>query len=211
MTPHRLKSPPMLDPRWLASIGHARHAATVGAGGTIELAGETLRFENPAEAPPAGAAVRVWLGRWFYCATQAELDEAERARETAREEEKRRRREELNRYRQEAETFNARVRLPVAWDVGIKDVLSGLTETSLGDGRNRKTVKHVLLLEPLQVGRLKRKARDFLCSISAARNGKRWSGQTIDRAVDGDGNEYAPAITCKSCLQLAARLAPTQP
>jgi hypothetical protein len=86
--------------------------------------------------------------------------------------------------------------------------LQPLTENSWGDGRNRRTVDHILLLEPLQVGRLKRRERDFLCSSSAARNGKRWSGQVIDRAIDGYGNEYPPAVTCQTCLRLAERLLP---
>ena len=206
MTTHRLLSPPFLDPRWMAGIGHARRASTVNPDGTVNLAGETLRFETPSEAPPPGTPVQVWLGRWFYCATQADLDEAERAQKAAMEEKERQDRERRNRRRQEAEAFNAQIRLPVKWDTGIKDVLSGLTETSWGDGRNRRTVEHILLLEPLRVGRLKRQANDFLCSSSAPRNGKRWSGQVIDRAHDGDGNEYAPQVTCKACLQIAARL-----
>jgi hypothetical protein len=93
----------------------------------------------------------------------------------------------------------------VAWDVGIKDVLSGLSETSWGDGRSAATVEHVYLLEPLTAGRLVRQAGDFLCTAAAGTNGKRWSSKVIERAHDGDGQPYRPRPTCKACLALAKR------
>ena len=47
---------------------------------------------------------------------------------------------------------------------GKKDVISGLTENSWGDGQKANTVYHVYLKEPLHDGRLYRSAGDFLCS-----------------------------------------------
>lgn len=91
------------------------------------------------------------------------------------------------------------------WDVGIKDVLSGLSQTSFGDGRNRATVEHIYLLEPLQAGRLARKAGDFLCTAASGSNGKRWSSKVIERSHDGDGLPYQPKVSCRACLAAAER------
>jgi hypothetical protein len=47
---------------------------------------------------------------------------------------------------------------------------------------------------------------DFLCSSSKASNGKRWSDQTADLWVDGDGKAFQPPVTCKKCLDIAYRI-----
>jgi hypothetical protein len=48
-------------------------------------------------------------------------------------------------------------------------VLSGLSANSWGDGSRRNTVYHVVLQEPLHVGRLKRSTGDLLCSTNRGR------------------------------------------
>lgn len=41
-------------------------------------------------------------------------------------------------------------KLPFKYDIAIKPVLSGLSENSWGDGTNRRTVEHIILLEDFQ-------------------------------------------------------------
>ena len=105
----------------------------------------------------------------------------------------------------EANGFNGRICIPVNWDVAIRDVLSGLQENSMGDGRNAATVEHILLLEPLACGRLKRGKGDLLCASNRKLNGKNWSGQRAERRVGSNGEQYKPRVTCKSCLRLARK------
>jgi len=205
MKTYPVTGPDMLEPMWFNRVRQGQHAATVGADRAVTVEGVSLRLR--AESPEPGTPVRVWLNHagFFVCATVADIEQAaaeQRAAEAAREQERRAR---LDRARAEAEAFNARLALPVAWDVGIKDVLSGLSETSWGDGRSAATVEHVYLLEPLTAGRLVRQAGDFLCTATAGTNGKRWSSKVIERAHDGDGQPYRPRPTCKACLALAKR------
>ncbi len=205
MTTYPLIGPEMLEPMWLNRVRHGQHAATVDADRAVTVEGVSMRFRN--ESPEPGTPVRVWINHagFFVCATEADIEQEAadlRASESAREMERRAR---LNRMRSEAEAFNARLALPVAWDVGIKDVLSGLSEASWGDGRMASTVEHVYLLEPLKAGRLARQAGDFLCTAASGTNGKRWSSKVIERAYDGDGRPYRPRPTCKACLALAKR------
>lgn len=193
-----LSGPDFLNPFWFNRIRHGEHEATVNETGHVILQGETLCIKQG--ALPEETRVKVWLNHagFFVCATIAELEQraaAQREAETARAQAQRTRWEAQQR---EAQAFNARIQLPVKWTGGIKDVLSGLSESSNGDGRRQNTVVHVYLLEPLQAGRLKRQAGDFLCSSSAAHNGKRWSGEV----------EYSKEhhkVSCKACLALAAR------
>lgn len=184
--------------------GGGRVKAVVEDGGLVVVHGVPLKFRDAHDAPAAGAEVQVWLVRDYVCATEAELahdDKIREERRLAKEEEWRQRR---NQYRLEAEEANASIKLPFKWVVAIKDVLSGLSETSSCDGRNKATVNHILLLEDVNAGRLKRKERDFLCTSASGSNGKRWSNQSEEAlAVDGDGNEYTPPVTCKQCLRVA--------
>lgn len=106
-------------------------------------------------------------------------------------------RERKRRIQEEGRAFNAYLAkvLPFKWSLGINDVLSGLSESSNGDGRNKKTVMHIRLLENFKMGRLKRSESDFLCG----RNGKNWSGQADEK--------HDERVTCKECLKIADRLA----
>jgi len=204
MKTYALLSPRFLSPQWFNASRYGRHDSIVAQDGTVSVFGETLAFET--ESLPPGTLVRVWLNSrgFFVCATMADIEKQEKQDLEKAYTETEKRRRHLNDLRAEAEAFNARIGLPVRWDVGIKDVLSGLSPNSWGDGRNRATVEHVYLLEPLVEGRLKREKGDFLCSASSRSNGKRWS-TVVDRAYDGDGNLYQPKITCKACLRLVKK------
>ena len=91
---------------------------------------------------------------------------------------------------------------PVRWQVGQKDVLRGLSARSWGDGRSKATVNHIHLLEPLEKGRLVRTAGDFLFTAAQGSNGRRWFSVEAT-ALDGDGGNYQPKVTCSKCLSLA--------
>ncbi len=204
MKTYQLSGPDLLEPFWFNRVRHGQHPASVAADATVTVEGVTLHLRG--EHPPVGSAVQVWLGfsGFFVCATTAEIerDAAERRERQAAEEAQHRAR--LDAQREEAKAFNARIALPVHWDVGIKDVLSGLSENSWGDGRSKATVEHIYLLEDFEAGRIKRRKGDFLCTSANGSNGKRWS-TTVERAHDGSGAPYQPKVTCKACLKLAER------
>lgn len=206
MTTYPLTGPALLEPFWFGKVRHGQHPATVSEdGSSVTVEGVALTFRSDRPAP--GAAVKVWINGsgFFVCATDADLEADAAARQAAQEAADRARRDRLNTLRDEAQAFNARLRLPVEWDVGIKDVLSGLSETSWGDGRSKATVEHVYLIEPLTAGRLVRQAGDLLCTSAGGTNGKRWSSKVVERAYDGDGKPYRPKVTCKVCLAFARR------
>ncbi|WP_298601246.1 hypothetical protein [uncultured Zoogloea sp.] len=205
MKTYHVAGPDLLEPFWFNKVRHGQHAAVVAEDGTVTLEGVALRVRD--EAPAPGTAVQVWLNGsgFFVCATLEEIEREAQARRNAEAAEAERRRQKLNAMRADAEAFNARIALPVKWDVGIKDVLSGLSENSWGDGRSKATVEHIYLLEPLEAGRLTRKEGDFLCTSASGTNGKRWSSKIVERCHDGEGTPYQPKVTCKACLALAQR------
>lgn len=205
MKTYHVAGPDLLEPFWFNKVRYGQHAAVVAEDGTVTLEGVALRVRD--EAPAPGTAVQVWLNGsgFFVCATLEEIEREAQARRNAEAAEAERRRQKLNALRANAEAFNARIALPVKWDVGIKDVLSGLSENSWGDGRSKATVEHIYLLEPLEAGRLTRKEGDFLCTSSSGTNGKRWSSKIVERCHDGEGTPYQPKVTCKACLALAQR------
>jgi hypothetical protein len=89
---------------------------------------------------------------------------------------------------------------PFRWALGHKLVYAGLTERSAGNGLNRNSVEHIMLLEPYASGRLVRKAGDMLCS-----------------AIGGSyGNEshvfhQTTEPSCKACLAIGARFLVAEP
>ena len=205
MKTFKLTGPDFLHPMWFNRVRHGQHSALVGENGIVTLDGEQLQISG--ETPLPGSVIEVWLNMdgFFVGATAAELKRVAEERRATEEAKKERHRAHLNTMRSEAESFNERICLPVKWDVGIKDVLSGLSEKSSGDGRNKATVEHIYLLEPLTLGRIVRDKGDFLCSASSRSNGKRWSSTVLEHALDGDGKAYQPKVTCKRCMDLAKR------
>jgi len=202
---HQLDAPSPLNPFWHLRHCQGEHLAIVGEGREVQLGGATLRLRDDALAP--GAEVKVWLSTsgFFVCTLVQDIQVANEEQRAAEAVEYAEVFARLNTLRAEAEAFNAQIKPPVRWAVGIKDVLSGLSERSWGDGRNRATVNHVYLLEPLNSSRLKRNAGDFLCTASGDTNGKDWSGKMLETRSDGNGESYQPKVTCKACLKLAKR------
>lgn len=204
---HRLASPALLDPRWFQQMRSSKwQDATVINAETVEVLGQTLRIANPEEImlEPGQVAYAI-LTDHFYLETQQE--QRTRIEEISKriDREKREERDRQDRRRVEAEAFNAMLHIPVLWKSGMKDVLSGLSETSNGTGMNAVTVTHVWLQEALHDGRLHREQFDFLCTSARGSNGKQWSGQTEDWREDGYRNHYQAQVTCKHCLQIAER------
>lgn len=197
----------LLDPMWFNAVRHGRHECQVGSDGRSIVLQEQRLMIRPVhgtEVPGGdwwgapGESVIVWLsadGHFRFC----RLDEHEahdRWLAQAQEQREIERRARLDRQAAEDEAFNASLSIPVPWEVAIKDVLSGLSETSMGNGANKSTVQHVRLKADLVDGRLVRHAGDFLCTGPAGSNGKRWSGE---------GFTSRAAVTCKACLKLAKR------
>lgn len=205
MIRHQLDAPHHLNPFWHLRHCQGEHPAVVGADRAVELDGVTLRLRDDALAP--GAQVKVWLSTsgYFVCALVQDIERATEERRAAEAIEYAELNARLNTLRAEADAFNAQIKPPVNWVVGIKDVLSGLSDRSWGDGRNKATVNHVYLLEPLNSGRLVRNAGDFLCTAAGDTNGKDWSGKKREIRHDGNGDTYQPKVTCKACLKLAKR------
>lgn len=200
----RFFTPNPIDPFWLRRMRSGQHSATIAAAGAVTVEGVTLQLRDTGLA--MGTAVRVWLDAsgHFVCATVADIErEAEdRRAKAAADDAQRRARADAS--RDEALAANAEIALPVRWDVGVKDVLSGLSANSWGDGRSKATVEHIYLLEAFEEGRIKRREGDFLCTTASGSNGKRWSA-TVERWRDGAGLLYAPKVTCRACLRLVAR------
>lgn len=203
---HELTVPEFLDPRWFNQMRGGPQTGIVIDAQSVQAHGVTLRLSNPGEVMLIpGQRAYIILSRNFILETQDEHDERERrAKETeARRQEEYRTR--LNRLREDAERFNATLHIPARWVPGMKDVLSGLSANSMGNGRNAATVEHIWLREALHDGKFHRECGDFLCTSAGGSNGKQWSAQTESVVFDGEGRRYQPKVTCKVCLKIAKR------
>lgn len=84
--------------------------------------------------------------------------------------------------------------IPFDFSVEVKEVLSGLSENSMGNGLKKNSKHHIFVKEDIEFGRLKRHANSYLCSPSKAYSGGDWSGTL------GNGRNGKHIITCKNCL-----------
>jgi hypothetical protein len=180
--------------------------------GVIESEGKILLSSgyrlsfNPEGVPyPIGTKVVVLLQNWFWFLSEDDYltMQQQSAEERSRHEEEVRQRSIAKRL--EAEKFNAAFSFPFKWEVGIKPVLTKLTDSSWGDGAYARTVYHVLVMSPLHEGRLKRRAGDFLCTPFGGSNG--FLSDHVTPLYNWDANrvKYKPKITCKACLKIAER------
>ncbi|HEV8513966.1 MAG TPA: hypothetical protein VGQ59_11850 [Cyclobacteriaceae bacterium] len=191
-----------INPRWYsANIGKS-FITNINAQGMIAVDGEVLTGCSF----PENTEVIVEIGRNFRCCKKADWDKYQEQLNNTKLQKIEDDRILANARRDSAIVFNSKIQLPVKWDVGRKDVLSGLSENSMGNGYRSSTVHHIVLKEDLTSGRLRRKQNDFLCSANG-NNGKDWSGSNSEpvRVSDGDNKLYAPKITCRSCLRIAIR------
>jgi len=182
-----------VDPRWL----------TIAQRGRVQVTGNALIFHGKrllSRVPlPEGELMEVWCAPdgFFVCALAADCDLEAAAHQQRKEQEQQNARRQEQQRKEAATAFNATLGIPVKWTPGHKDVLSGLSEGSTGTGLNARSVTHVLLQEPLQLGRIQRQAGDFLCTSAVGTNGKRWSSQVAAAAH--------VQVSCRTCLKLAKR------
>lgn len=198
------------SPTWFA--GRVRyHEGVVLAGQQVRCNGNILALSE-GNLPAEGSVV--WLQTWgnsiagFTDQTRTRLDAerqaaAERAalqaaqnavdRETARV-------QRAAKARVDALRVNASLKVPVRWTPAIKIVYSGLTERSNGCSTNRRTVNHVMLLEPVAEGRFVRGENELLCSPTGS------FGHHPTTSHDDQG-AYESEITCIQCLKIARRWA----
>ena len=114
--------------------------------------------------------------------------------------------ERRNFKRDSAVQFYSKYNIPFKFDIGQKEVLSGLSVNSWGDGQKQNTVQHILVLQEFVNGRFGRKSGDFLCTSKNGSNGENWSGQALlIRHTDGNGTGYMPEPTCKQCLKILSK------
>lgn len=182
-----------LDPRL---FGAGNQGGCVGDDGMVRVRESRFAFISPEDALPPGTNVTLRITReGFFGITdedQQQFDDwcrAEYDRSNAEYAER------VRRYREESASFNAALAIPYKWRPAHRIVLSGLLEHSNGDGRRRNTVIHVMFDEDVKIGRLKRKAGQFLCSTHTDAFGS----EPDYRASEGH------PVTCKQCLAMAQR------
>ncbi|RRJ54949.1 hypothetical protein EHV15_35860 [Paenibacillus oralis] len=164
-----------------------------------------LKYDGKDVCLPTGTPVMVKLNRWFWFMSKDDFDKLQLQKE-----EERQRQEEDYRLksitrREEAEQFNSEFNFPFEWEIGVKAVLSGLTERSMGNGLYQNTVHHIYLKNSVNIDRVKRNAGDFLCTSKGGNNGHFAELRTEEYFQDAEGAIYKPKITCKSCLKIAER------
>jgi hypothetical protein len=209
----RVGSVSLDDPKWFDQYRDGRHEAMVSrSNGRPELTVGDYTFGIAACDLADGTPILFWYERtgYFYCDTAGAIEArvaAQKAAEQAKEEALR---IKHNAMRDAANRFNAKFKLPVAWQLAQKDVLSGLSEAAIAtgraDGRKGNSVNHIRLKEPLSAGRLKRDAGDLLCTSASGSNGAEYSGPNFTPMLyDGDGKVYTPPVTCTACIKAAKR------
>lgn len=210
MNPYRLKPdnqllhPSMMD----AFRGLARVEGIVNDDNKVQFGSFMFSFKDGSEPTLSpGSKVYIWLTNDFQCAKVEEVQKEEQERHLARIEAEQNNKADLeNRQlakQQRALETNSKIKLPVQWMVGIKDVLSGLSESSNGSGRKSNTVNHILLPEGISAGRIARNPGDFICTPKNGSNGKQWSQQPVEAKLLNE----QPEVTCKSCLNIAHSIA----
>ncbi|OQK43785.1 hypothetical protein XM75_u0066 [Vibrio vulnificus] len=154
------------------------------------------------EALPVGTGITLDVLSSGVCATMTDDEiryKAELKKEFEEKMERQRKEDEQRRLRKEKEAadFNASLDIPFQWEPDIKTVMSGLSESSWGNGSNRRTVFHVRVLDTFKDGRFAREKGDFLCGKDTSKH----QGYTDPK--EGDKNIYK--VTCQRCIDAAAR------
>ena len=173
----------------------------------VKVGNEIFTLESGV-MPEIGTKLRVSPNRYNLSAeTNEEYVEKKKLLEKEREERIRQKHEmtlkKEKELREKALKINNILNIPVRWTSGFKSVLSGLSENSMGNGMNKRTVIHILLLEDLKEGAFKRKSGSFLCTSKSGTDGKEWVDLDCP-SYDHEGS-YVTGITCKACLKRAER------
>lgn len=203
--------PPYMHP---TAMGFGVKVGIMVKNNSVQVAGGLFQLDCDIAPYPEGTQLAVHFGAYgAWVELHADYEAERQAAEIARKAEKQRRAElviaQARAAALNAKTVNENLKIPVRWTVGQKSVLSGLSESSWGDGRNRRSVDHVLLLEDLVDGKFVRTAHSFLCTTESGSNGKQYSH--LESFAMGNAEAgvapYVPAVTCKQCLARAQRWA----
>lgn len=195
-----------LNPLWFRTHFGKIVVSIIREDGMVEVDGELFYPEKGHFN--CGDELILFFNGFFKCCLKSEYDSYLEDRERKLKQVAEKLVERSYEKRIEADLFNKQYEsLPFKWAVAHMDNLSGLSESSWGDGRKRNTVEHILMLEDFDArpfgGRRKRKKGDYLCLAS----GKNWAGenQTPQEHFDASGILYKPQITCKQCLKIAEK------
>lgn len=167
--------------------------------GVLDIANQSLRLKDRDAIEPG---TEVYVKRFKgmeWCIPLEEYKQKQYEKKAEQHLEHRKHQRKQNQKRRDAERFWKRYDIPFDHDVAIKGRLSGLTRGSNGNGRDKRTVNHLYVLEPFEEGRLSRPNGTYLCKAGASFEFKE------ERALDGGGNEYVPEVTCKACQELMQR------
>jgi hypothetical protein len=165
------------------------------------------KFASGQDLPVAGTVMRSCFRRVLdtdvnlSCGAVivAEEEAFEREEQTRRDEahaacaiERARKEKERN---EQAKAFNAALGIPVPFRPAQKIVLNGCYEYNIS-GARRNSVEHVLLKAAIRIGRIKRAEGQLLCGASRG---------SFGLSADCDNEDHIYAITCKRCLEIAAK------
>lgn len=202
-----LKYPAYPSPFWFRGEKDKTGVVTPEDTVYVEATGDRLILIE-GELPPVGSVLFLTPDRFDIKAetdveSQARRNEEAKQRQARSEENKKRMARVDLQLMHRAQLRNTSLYIPVRWTSGFKSVISGLTEDSNGNGLNRRTVIHVLLLEDIRDGRMIRKAGSFLCTAASGSNGKQWVNPATHS--DGEHGVYVSEVTCKQCITTAQR------
>lgn len=104
-----------------------------------------------------------------------------------------------------AQVFNHQLRIPVIWKRAEKVRYRG--GRGMYDYANSQSAGHVLLLDELKFGRIKRQRGDFLCGSKITDRKLHDLLNMNDMATTEEHikNSKRQKVTCKRCLELAHR------
>lgn len=202
-----LKWPAFPNPFWFSRRGDNTHEGIVISETTVKTEIQNLTLLEGV-LPPVGTKIIITPGKYNLSAQTAEDAREEKKRFEKEKDEKRRLKDEQEKetekkIRRKTEIANSKLFIPVKWTSGFKSVLSGLTAHGWGNGVNRRSVVHVLLLNDIKEGSFKRSKGSFLCTAPNGTDGKGWVD--LERKSSDREGEYISEITCKACLKVAER------
>jgi len=191
---------PFIDPRWFRVWYGSVSESVVTSSGTLVIDGVEL-----GRCPyPTGTRVSIKIGSPCLCISVDDLRVVNDSRT------RRFIQEQLKEFSQEGfrslELLDGcyNLALPFLWTAARIDNLSGLTETSFGDGCKANSVKHILAQEDIRVGRLVRAAGTYLCKADMITKGNYSGTNATPLETEWEGRSIPSLITCKKCLKLAA-------
>lgn len=178
----------------------------------LDLTGQKLTSDQPLRV---GEVVRISLGvRTFELTYVSELEAYKQAmdayllRQKALDEQSVA--DKWVARQQASQAFYERYAIPFTYSIEIKEVLSGLSAHSNGDGWRRNTVFHVYTLERIDEKKRERDPFTFLCSPASAKSGGNWSA-SLGQDTHKQEDQYRPIPTCKQCLLMLERYLVTKP